>query len=139
MSIMSDKTFNRNMVSFFTAMGIGSVLVKEFLKKEPIQEVFPLTLSQRIYDHLKLKGFHPLIFGEELVRQNKLWSMAKTFSNNTELHIRAIKYSNELLYLSAHMDFGPRKSVKHLKGIFANEVESYHNGHKIMNHFLSDM
>jgi len=136
---MSDKSFNKTMVGLFTALGIGSVMVKEYLKKEPIQEVYSLSISQRIYDHLFSKGFHSLMFGQELVRQGKLWSLAKTFSNNTELHIRAIKLNNEQFYLSAHMDFGPRKSIKHLKGIFANENESYHNGHIILNHFLSDL
>jgi len=110
---------------------------KSFFTKEPIQLILPNVYITPIYDQLTQFGFYPLKFGHELVRYNKIWSLAKDLGDNYELHVRAIGIGNDLFNLSSHVDFGPRHSIRHLVGgILSNKKQSYSLGEKLLREFL---
>lgn len=115
----------------FVSMGLAT----QYLQKEPVQFIYPLSVSEDLHRGLINRNFRDLNFGEELIRMCKLWSLMATLPDNKELHVRAIQLNKEEMYLSAHVDF-PRNSLEHLKGLFVNQGLSYAIGEKIMESIL---
>lgn len=123
---------------FDNLLTLGVLLgAKAYFTKEPIQLILPIARAKPIFDQLTHYGFYPLTFGHELVRKNKIWSLAKDLGDNYELHVRAISVGNDLFNLSSHVDFGPRHSIRHIvKGILTNKEKSYSLGEKLLRGFL---
>lgn len=118
------------------AAGVVSLwIANEFITPEPEQFYFNLEKEHELHRHLLAKGFCDLKPFEEVVRLGKLWSVYAKLPGHLELHVRAIKKSKTVFFVSAHIDF-PRASLDHLKGLNMDQKKSYEKGKEILALYL---
>lgn len=113
-----------------------SYFTYEYLKPEPEQFYFKLADSDKIYKHLIMNGFRDLPPFGELIRIGKIWSVYAKIPPHFELHVRAIKKSRDVFFVSAHIDYPRENPIEHLKGLQMDQEKSYAQGAEILKLYL---